>query len=233
MKRLHGGLAHALAAEYVIGTLRGGARRRFEGWMREDPSLLGVVRTWEEELMPLLDEIPPIEPHARVWAAIERRISESRDYVGSGRIRILWRKSAAVLAGGIAALLLIAVLLFARGPTDEPVFVAVLSNVQGVPSAVVSMHAPDVLRIRMVKPMPDLEGRDLELWAIAKIGPPRSLGVVTNPRGDNLMHIRTEDARMMQAQALAMSIEPRGGSPTQKPTGPVVMSGPIAAMSRG
>src|SRR5258708_20410500 len=75
MRRLSADAAHALAAEYVLGTLRGRARNRFEALARDDRELAGVMRRWEEELTPLAERIAPIEPPARVWRAIESRIA--------------------------------------------------------------------------------------------------------------------------------------------------------------
>jgi len=64
-------LQDRLAAEYVLGTLRGRARLRFEGWTREDAALRRRVEAWQERLIPMADAIEPVRPPRRVWKAIE------------------------------------------------------------------------------------------------------------------------------------------------------------------
>jgi anti-sigma-K factor RskA len=110
------------------------------------------------------------------------------------------------------------------------VFVAVLADT--APRMVVSMHHPDLLRVRMVKPWRGMERQSLELWAMPKDGPPRSLGLVYNAMGDTLIAMSATDPRMHGVTALAVSMEPAGGSPTGKPTGAVVCSGMVAPVKR-
>ena len=99
---------------------------------------------------------------------------------------------------------------------------------------VVSMHAPDLVRVRNYRPWKSVEdeGKALELWAIPKEGAPRSLGVVPNVPGDMTLKIRMDDERLKGATMLALSVEPKGGSPTQLPTGRVLCSGAVAAAQR-
>ena len=80
----------------------------------------------------------------------------------------------------------------------------------------------------MVQPWKSMEGKDLELWVLARDGTPRSLGLVPNRMGEMTMPMPANDPRMQNAVALAVSMEPQGGSPTHQPTGPVLCSGPIA-----
>ena len=67
-------LADALAAQYVAGTLRGRARRRFETLLPSHPALQTAVHDWQQRLMPLTTVLLPQAPPARVWQAIERRL---------------------------------------------------------------------------------------------------------------------------------------------------------------
>src|SRR5947208_1315953 len=123
MRRLSGEGAEALAAEYVLGTLRGRARRRFEAMARADGALAATVRRWEDALTVLAARIAPLQPPSRVWAAIEARLAPR---AASGERVSLWR-SLALVAGGLASVLLVAFLWL--GPQRagvEPVFVAVL-----------------------------------------------------------------------------------------------------------
>lgn len=220
--RLSDDAANALAAQYVLGTFRGRARRRFEAIVRSDRDLAAVVRRWEGSLTVLAESIEPIEPPKRAWAAIEARL-EPRVSASLS----FWR-SFALMAGALACVLLAAFLWFPQRTSVEPVFVAVLASSDGAPRAVVSMQSPDLVRVRIVKPWKiTLERRDLELWALPKDGAPRSLGTVTTA-GETRLHIRSSDPRILDATAFAISLEPSGGSLTGAPTGPVLCSGAIA-----
>lgn len=226
MRALSDDLAHALAAEYVLGTLRGRARRRFEEIAAADATVAAVLKRWEAALTPLADRVPAIVPPERVWHAIEVRIGERATLQPPAGIG-LWR-ALALMSAGLASVLLVAFLAFAPRTEPDPLFVAVLAAPDSSPHMVISMHEPDLLRVRTVKGWPGTEGKSLELWVLPRSGAPRSLGLVSNAPGDTLIRILPTDPRVRDAKALAVSLEPPGGSPTRLPTGPVLGSGVIA-----
>jgi anti-sigma factor RsiW len=69
----HPELVDQLASSYVLGTLQGGARRRFESVMAGDAAMRQAVQDWTDRLSPLLTTLPPVEPSPDLWAAIEAR----------------------------------------------------------------------------------------------------------------------------------------------------------------
>jgi anti-sigma-K factor RskA len=234
MRKLSAGLANALAAEYVLGTLRGRARERFAAIARADAEVGAIVRRWESGLTPLAERIAPVAAPARVWKAIEARIGAApRPEPGVWSSVGFWR-SFGLLAGGMASVLVAAFLWVSTGTRGEPMFVAVLTEVApaATPRMVVSMHSPGMLRVRMVKPWKSMEGKSLELWVLPKEGAPRSLGLIANAMGDTMMPIDPADPRVRDANALAISLEPAGGSPTSQPTGPVLCKGMVAPVRR-
>jgi len=232
MRRPNDELAHALAAEYVLGTLRGRARRRFEAMMAQDAPLAETVARWESWITPLGEKAAGVEPPARVWRAIEARISRgSPKRASTGSSLAFWR-SWGLVSGGLAAVLLAFFVYLSTGPRGEPVFVAVLTSATSQPMGVVSMHSPNLLRVRVVRNWPSMRDKSLELWVVPEQGEPRSLGLVRNEPGDTLITIVPTDPRVKGAKALAISAEPRGGSPTRAPTGPMLCSGMIAPVRR-
>src|SRR4030095_10512162 len=70
-------LKEILAGEYVLGTLRGSARERFEREMGRDEELKRLVSFWESKLHPLTEALPAVEPSSTVWRKIEARLSPS------------------------------------------------------------------------------------------------------------------------------------------------------------
>jgi len=223
-------LAHALAAEYVLGTLRGRARARFATLARADAALAAVLAEWENALTPLAAGIPAIEPPERVWQAIERRIAP-RDAARAPSFwesLAFWRFAGAGLAAAVLALLL--VIGGQQGAPDGPTLVSVLATPDQDVRMVIERHAM-VLKVRMVKPWVTMPGQDLELWVVPRDGKPRSLGVVPFDR-DSEIRPASLDAKLLEGVAFAVSKEPRGGSPTGAPTGPIVCSGAIARPTR-
>ncbi|MDH5539405.1 MAG: anti-sigma factor [Rhizobacter sp.] len=65
--------------------------------------------------------------------------------------------------------------------------------------------------------------RALELWAVPASGAPRSLGLISATSATVLRRGRLLDG----AAALAVSLEPTGGSPTGAPTGPILFVGKL------
>jgi anti-sigma-K factor RskA len=55
-----GELREHLCAEYVLGTLRGAARRRFEHWLAVDAGLRRAVSEWQDRLSPLAGIAPAL-----------------------------------------------------------------------------------------------------------------------------------------------------------------------------
>jgi len=100
------------------------------------------------------------------------------------------------------------------------------------PRMVVAMYKPDELRVKVMRPWKSMPDKSLELWVIPASGNPRSMGTVSNDAPETMMHVAENDARLQDAKAFAVSMEPMGGSPTGQPTGPVLCQGLIAAVRR-
>jgi anti-sigma-K factor RskA len=93
-------LVDRLAAEYVLGTLRGGARRHFERWLRS-PQVRTMVHEWEARLSALEPEPQRAPPPDEAWQRIEERLELRR----IGRPALPW----IALAAGAALLAALAV----------------------------------------------------------------------------------------------------------------------------
>jgi anti-sigma-K factor RskA len=228
-------LRDKLAAEYAVGTLRGGARRRFEGWLRADPALRAAVAEWQRRLQPLAELGQPVPAPARAWDGIERRLGF--DAASGSRPRAawwrFWRDDAArpwagiAFAAGAAALGLAAALV-THAPWRQdatPRQVAVLTDAGAHTALLVTAdERRHRLEVRVAREVQTPDDLTLQLWAIDRAGKPRSLGILPDNRGADL----ALDARATGADVamLAISLEPKGGSPDPNaPTGPVLYKG--------
>ena len=217
-------LADRLASEYVLGTLRGPARRRFDALLPSHPALQRAVARWRGDLMPLADGIAPVEPPDRVWEGVQRTLFASGDAapVSWWQRLSLWR---GVSGLATAAALVLAVLL-ARPPEAQPPIVVVLNPDPSAPAArfVASVSADGAaLVLRPLDGFQPTAGRALELWAVPATGAPRSLGLVSSSEATRVLRTRL----LADTAAFAVSVEPPGGSPTGAPTGPIVSLGRV------
>ncbi|HSW07076.1 anti-sigma factor [Aquabacterium sp.] len=230
------GLADALAAQYVAGTLRGPARRRFEALLPSHPALRRATAEWQARLMPLTTAVTPVPPPMHTWPGIERRLWPEAPSAAMQAPQPWWRGLAFWRgASGFAtvAAVSLAVLLANPQPQPPPVVVVLQGTAgatQGANTFVASFSGDGrALVTRPLQPVALDIDRALELWAVPPEGAPRSLGLIS---ASGLTVIRRE--RLPQAlldkrntAALAVSVEPPGGSPTGAPTGPVVYAGKL------
>ena len=223
-------LRDKLAAEYVVGTLASRARRRFQRLLQYDVELRRVVSAWQRRLAPLADNVPAVEPPARVWRAIEARIAGRPVQRGWWASIALWRSAAAVSAALVLAL---AALLVARAPADAPAAgVAVLADGKSPPAMVVSWPLDSRhIKVKMLAAPPLPAGKSFELWMLpGGTAAPVSLGVIgVSPT--QTVALSDAASKMLPAiSGMAVSVEPAGGSKTGAPTGPVILSGPIVKL---
>jgi anti-sigma-K factor RskA len=219
MRELSPALRERLAAEYALGTLRGRARARMRRWMREDVTLEREVAGWEARLAPMLEAVPPVAPPARVWREVQARI-------GAPQKKFSFWKAISLLAGGaLAALVAVAVIV---PPQKHEQYVAVLSDAKTQrPVLLVSIGRRDqALQVKRLDPSIQVSDRDLELWALPRSGAPKSLGLVPPGEKGVIRLAALADQTLSDVPMLAISLEPKGGSTTGAPTGPVLYSGP-------
>ncbi|MBI3716932.1 MAG: anti-sigma factor [Betaproteobacteria bacterium] len=223
MKLAHPELRNRIAAEYVLGTLRGGARRRFVEMMSADSGLRAEVERWESHLMPLADRLAPVEAPARVWKKIQARIGPSRQTETGW-----WTRATVGLASFAAALVLaVALVPYLQRGEEAPVLTAVLEDM-GVARMIVEQPKSGLLTVRMVKAWKAAPDNSLELWVIAADGSPRSLGLINNANGDTQLRTAELEQKLAGGLTFALTKEPKGGSSTGQPTGPVLCKGAIA-----
>ena len=65
---------HLLAAEYVLGTMRGAARKRYQTYLQRYPELAEAVNQWQGEFGALVDTIPGQTPPPELWEKIKSKL---------------------------------------------------------------------------------------------------------------------------------------------------------------
>ncbi len=222
--------ADALAAQYVLGTMSSRARIRFAKLVAADPVLARTVRAWEERLLPFAEGIAPVAPPPQVWSRIAARIERKRTsepaapslWANLG----LWR--GLTLAAFATALALSVVLLAPPVERPEQNLVAVLAGPDAKPALIATAERGGrTLLIKPIAPLTIAADKALELWALPEGGAPRSLGLISPTGIFRVALPQRVDAALARVPALAVSLEPAGGSTTGLPTGPVLYSGSI------
>lgn len=252
--RQHPELLDRLASAYALGTLRGGARRRFEAMAREQAPVRAAALIWQSRIASLNELQTTAEPATTVWTRIDNLVQADqaaqamaqartpaqapRALAGWWRNLALWRSAAASgLAVAVIAVTGSVVLRDRLGSqiaglqaqlqaTPQVGYVAVLTDAQSAASMLVTFD-PKARRLTLqrVGDYREAEDRSLQLWALPPGAPPQSLGVLGR---DKLLRLVAGEADVQRSPALAISLEPRGGVPGERgPTGPVLFKGAV------
>jgi anti-sigma-K factor RskA len=225
--RHNGDLREKLAAEYVLGTLKAGARRRFETWLKDDAALRRAVDEWQDRLCPMAEFTPAVTPPNAVWRKIEKELGEHQrlprqDWKNS---LFFWRRLG--LVSSAIAMTLVAYLSLRQldAGMAAPNYVAVLADKEAHTALVVTgdrRHSR--LQVKVLLPQTVADNQTLELWALPKQGHPRSLGLI--PASGVASLELPANLASGAVPNLAVSLEPKGGSHNPDgPTGPVLFTG--------
>ncbi len=222
----------ALASEYALGVLDGEDARAAEQLMREEPTFEAAVWQWRERLMPLADTLEPVAPRAQVWKSIEAALPNSPfrpmrqpKYRSINLGLAFWRGWAVAATAAAAAIALYLGVTELKPPPDAGRLIAVLDRPDSAGAGWIATIDPSTNAVSVVAlaSMTLANDKSHELWFIsAEAGPPVSLGLL---KGDGRLTVPPE--LTLQNGIFAVSLEPKGGSPTGQPTGPVIFQGAL------
>lgn len=245
-------LLDRLASAWALGTLRGRARRRFEALAREQAPVRAAALLWESRVGGITELQAQVDPSTAVWTRIDNLVQADLDRramqvaqdsspprkPGWLQSLLLWRGAAG--AGALATVLAI----FTAGQLREELgaqiqdlqarlqsvpqveYVAVLNDDQSGPAMLVTFDPNNQrLTLQRVGGYQEASDKSLQLWALPPGSAPRSLGVLTRER---LLQLAAGEAEVQNVPALAVSLEPQGGVPSERgPTGPVLFKGAL------
>ncbi len=242
-------LIERLSAEYVLGTLQGKARDRFERLMAESYRIRMAVWSWESQIVPMASVAPTVRPPKHIWPSIRARISKTRPRLQAvakpkitpapvqNLVSGFWRwwsyaaTSACLVLGVLLALQLPSTSIQSASENSID-SVALFSNQEAQPQWLVSFDMESgQLKAKALNAIAVETGQAFELWVLPDAGNPQSLGLL--PVSDsaeatvNTALSQALIALLRSANGLAISVEPEGGSPTGLPTGPVVYQSSI------
>jgi anti-sigma-K factor RskA len=226
-----------LAAEYVMGLLDAEARADAERRIASDTDFARQVEAWRARFSQLDYTAEEVVPAGDLWQRIEGSLSREAPVAqvpAVGMVGRFWRSPAALriatLGSSLVAVLLAVVAVATLQHAQEvaarkPVYVAILiDDATRQAGAVVNAFADG--RVEMI-PLVDMnvpDGRALQVWTLwnREIGP-RSVGLLSRAKATQL------DLEKLPStgadQLFEITLEPAGGSPTGRPTGPILYKG--------
>ena len=217
----------ALIGEYLLGTMQGGARRRFEQLLARDRALQARVDYWQGTMVVKFAKGMEVQPQPGTWRRLTRTLELARYRVPWHARLGFWRGWA---VAATAALVVGIGLQVLRPLLDRPAqfALATLADQRGVAAVKVDVIPRDhVLVLAPERPIVAGPNQSYELWLLPADGrAPISLAVLGQLAAR--VTVSDDNAKLVQNGAkLAVSVEPAGGSPTGAPTGPVILVGDV------
>jgi anti-sigma-K factor RskA len=218
-----------LAADHALGLAEGAELERAQRLMETDTAFRAEVEALRRSLAELDATAPEPAPGPEAWRRIEAALDAPPPpaavtrRAGFWESLSFWRPAA---LGAAAAALLLAVGLGAAllRPPAQPIFVAVLQTDEGRAQAVVNAYADGTVTLVPIEQIGIPQGRIIEVWTLQS----REQGPISIGRMDQARTLKLDLSRLRRPDAghlFEMTVEPPGGSPTGRPTGPVLSKG--------
>lgn len=228
---------NALAAEFVLGTMRGGARRRYQQLMMQHQLIRETTWIWEQYINVLGHNLKPIAPSVEVWQKVSQRLGfqdentvnvepeprksgDPRDKTADNVTQLLVKstrfwQSLAGLATAASIILAVALVSFENAEI-LPVQYAVVQSEKAEALWLIEVSEANI-KVKATNKLTQQNQNDYELWFVAADGrAPISLGLL--PQNGELNLVKSDLFGRVELAALAVSLEPVGGSPNGAPT---------------
>lgn len=218
-----------LIAEYVLGLHSREQSAKIEQWLEEDEDAAQLAGHWREHWLGAAELLEPVPLPPRVWREISRQTASTD---ARGRFDWQWLWQSLALWRTISVALLVAVVLL-LGPlrVPAPVYTVVLQapGEAASPGWRVTVSAQGDLRLTPLSESQYPANRSVQFWTLADpaLGP-RSLGLVQP--GEPLVLPASRVGGVESGQLFELTLEPPGGSPADRPTGPVLFIGRAVAL---
>jgi anti-sigma-K factor RskA len=224
----------AAAARYVLGDVDETERSALESAMATDTELATAVDRLSAQMQALDDTAGSLPVPEGMWQRIEAQLDPGAgaEAPASARVVTPARRRRTTLppwAALAASVVVAAGIGYLAGnisvPTPDPVVIAVLINEgAATPGAIVEAFADNSVRIVPLEAFEVPAGRILQVWTLpdAETGPV-SLGTFADPQSIRLAGASLPEPQ--PGQLYEITLEPAPGSPTGRPTGPILVKG--------
>ena len=239
-------LLEHLASSYVLGTLHGGARRRFERLRADRIDVQTLVTLWEVRLHELALAIPPQHPSPKVWAAIAARTQEPKTQLAplNPPTWLGWLLPAGFGFGGLAVGMLAAAALFLLAPTLfvsseqiamragerlPPSYVGLLTDEVGNGKVLVSsLRQGKTMAVKIIGPINAPPSGRMVLWAYPSEGSP--FAIATVPAKGSVVTTLPDTSEKLFSKVSKLSITLETEAAPTSPRGPVLFTGNCAKL---
>jgi anti-sigma-K factor RskA len=216
-----------LAGEYVLGTLAAAKRKEVEQRLPNEPVLRSAIDAWEQRLLPLTALAGTEEPSPQLWPRIAKNLRRSSTATQNNWSRWwndlrFWRGLA---AGGFATAVILGAMLAIRPPTPAPTFMVVLVEPkEQTPGWIVQAGLNHQITLTPLRTVDVPSQKALQFWTKGDgWNKPVSLGLVQP--GKSLQLSLDKLPPLQPNQLFEITLEPETGSPTGRPTGPILFIG--------
>lgn len=227
----------ALAADHALGLTEGAELERAERLMATDAAFAQMVADWRARLGEIDETAPLVTPSPTLWREIERSLDAPPARAEAlapppdlaDRFAKVWRslrfwRVASGVAATAAVVLGIGLGLSEMRNAEAPRLVAVLMNDQAQAQAMVEVRDDGSVRLIPMAEIAAPQGRALQVWTLQdRAQGPRSVGLLDRARTAAL--VLQGLSRPAEGHLFEITLEPAGGSPTGRPTGPILMKG--------
>ena len=214
-----------LIAEHVLGLHDPQRRQEIDAWLVQDEEASRLAGHWQEHWLGAAELLEPAPLPSRLWRRIARQagVAPSR-WQWVGQSPVVWRTVSASLLFVVALLL---------GPLRQPapVYTLILQapGEAAAPGWRVTVSASGDLQLIPLQEVAYPRQHSVQFWTLQDPARgPRSLGLVE--RGQPVVIPASQVGEVKSGQLFELTLEPPGGSPGDRPTGPVLFIGRAVAL---